>query len=257
MGKAVALGHFNYKSFDPVAFKKLAQLENGDLSWIVPKKFIAFSGPLSKRRNLSPGVYSLLPEEYVPIFKQLGVTCIVRFNNKCYDKTVFERGGIRHVDLFYEDGGNPTEAILQSFLKLCENETGAIAVHCKAGLGRTGTNIVAYMIKHYGYTVREATAWHRLCRPGAVVGPQQQFLQSIEQKLQQEGEQFRLVILFVLLLFALCLAFSFVVCCLLAGPSRNLAVLQVFHLAHLPSLVIVILSYPIRSHLPISCSIII
>lgn len=104
---------------------------------------------------------------------------------------MFERAGIKHVDLFYEDGGNPTEAILQSFLKLCENEGGAIAVHCKAGLGRTGTNIVAYMVKHYGYSCREAIAWHRLCRPGAVVGPQQQYLMSIEQKLVLEGEQYR------------------------------------------------------------------
>jgi len=195
MGKAVSLGHFTYRTFDPAKFKSMAQLENGDVSWIVPGKFIAFSGPLSKRRTLGQGLYSLLPAEYVPLFKQLGVSCVVRFNNKCYDKAVFERGGIKHVDLFYEDGGNPTEAILQAFLKLCETEPGAIAVHCKAGLGRTGTNIVAYMVKHYGYTVREAVAWHRICRPGAVVGPQQQFLLSLEQRLQLEGDQYRLVLL--------------------------------------------------------------
>ena len=93
--------------------------------------------------------------------KNLGVSCIVRFNSKCYDRNVFIANGIRHVDLFYEDGGNPTETILQAFLTLCENERGAIAVHCKAGLGRTGTNIAAYMIKHYGYTVKESIAWCR------------------------------------------------------------------------------------------------
>ena len=49
----------------------------------------------------------------------------------------------------------------QQFLQLCENEKGAIAVHCKAGLGRTGTNIAAYMMKHYGYSARETIAWCR------------------------------------------------------------------------------------------------
>ena len=65
------------------------------------------------------------------------------------------------MDLYYEDGGNPTEDILQAFLQLCENERAAIAVHCKAGLGRTGTNIAAYMMKHYAYTAKECMAWCR------------------------------------------------------------------------------------------------
>ena len=96
----------------------------------------------------------------------LGVTCIVRFNSKCYDRNIYLAAKIRHVDLYYEDGANPPESILQAFLQLCEGEKGVIAVHCKAGLGRTGTNIAAYMIKHYGYTAKESTAWCRVCRPG-------------------------------------------------------------------------------------------
>jgi hypothetical protein len=64
-------------------------------------------------------------------------------------------------------------------------------VHCKAGLGRTGTNIAAYMIKHYGYTVKESIAWCRVCRPGSVVGPQQQFLAQIEKRMQDEGARYR------------------------------------------------------------------
>ena len=83
----------------------------------------------------------------MPVFKQLGVTCVVRFNKKCYDRRKFVDAGIRHVDLYYEDGANPTEEIMQRFLQLCEAEPGAIAVHCKAGLGRTGTNIVACVFR--------------------------------------------------------------------------------------------------------------
>ena len=189
--RAVQQGHFDYKTFDLNKFVTLQQLHNGDCSWVVEGKLLAFSGPLSKRRELASGKFTLIPEDYVPLFKQLGVTCVVRFNNKCYDRAIFERNGIRHVDLFYEDGGNPTEEILQAFLRLCETQPGGIAVHCKAGLGRTGTNICAYMVKHLGYSVRESVAWHRICRPGAIVGPQQQFLCSIEDKLKSEGTTYR------------------------------------------------------------------
>ena len=46
-------------------------------------------------------------------------------------------------------------------------------------------------MKHYGYTAKESSAWCRVCRPGCVVGPQQQYLMSIEAKMFEEGEKFR------------------------------------------------------------------
>lgn len=98
---------------------------------------------------------------------------MVRFNKKIYDRKVLIEGGINHYDMYYEDGGNPTEEIAQRFLQVCESEKGAVAVHCKAGLGRTGTNIGNFMIKHYGYTADETIGWCRVCRPGSIVGPQQ------------------------------------------------------------------------------------
>ena len=36
---------------------------------------------------------------------------------------------------------NPSEPVLNKFIAKCEETEGAIAVHCKAGLGRTGTVI--------------------------------------------------------------------------------------------------------------------
>ncbi len=189
--KAASNGHFDYSTFDLEKFEFMAQLHNGDMSWIIPNKLLAFSGPLAKRKELASGKHTLTPEDYCAPFKELGVRCIVRFNSKCYDKRIFERSGFNHVDMFYEDGANPTDAILQQFLSLVETQSGGIAVHCKAGLGRTGTNICAYMIKHLGYSARESIAWHRICRPGAVVGPQQQYLCSMEDKLVMEGAQFK------------------------------------------------------------------
>lgn len=64
-------------------------------------------------------------------------------------------------------------------------------MHCKAGLGRTGTCIGAYLMKHYAFTAREAIGWMRVCRPGSVIGPQQQFLEEIQPRMWEEGDVFR------------------------------------------------------------------
>lgn len=55
-------------------------------------------------------------------------------------------------------------------LKMGSCMAGALAVHCKAGLGRTGVLICAYLIKHYGFSAEEAIGYIRVCRPGSVIG---------------------------------------------------------------------------------------
>lgn len=62
----------------------------------------------------------------------------------------------------------------------------------KAGLGRTGTLIGAYLMKHYSMTAKEAVAWLRICRPGSVTGAQQAFLEDQEGSLWRTGSEYRL-----------------------------------------------------------------
>ena len=75
--------------------------------------------------------------------------------------------------------------------QIVESEQGGLAVHCKAGLGRTGTLISLYLMKWYGVTTPEVISWLRLCRPGSVIGPQQNFLAEMESRMHAEGDRHR------------------------------------------------------------------
>ena len=90
-----------------------------------------------------------------------------------YDEEDFEEEGIRTYDMEYLDGSNPDDEVTQKFIQLCEREISrgnALAVHCRAGLGRTGTLIGLYMMYKFHCSARAAIGWLRLCRPGSVVG---------------------------------------------------------------------------------------
>lgn len=78
------------------------------------------------------------------------MTAVVRLNKKVYDARRFKQAGFRHYELYFPDGTCPTEPILRKFLEIAEQEPGALAIHCKAGLGRTGVLICSFLIKHFG-----------------------------------------------------------------------------------------------------------
>jgi len=69
-----------------------------------------------------------------------------------------------------------TNVLYCRFISKCEETAGGVAVHCKAGLGRTGTVIGCYIMKHHRFTAEEIIGWMRIVRPGSVIGPQQQFM---------------------------------------------------------------------------------
>ena len=190
--KARACNFFDFDAFDLNEYEHFEAVEHGDLNWLVYGRFFAFAGPHDAHRNPHTGYETLAPEDYVPYFKSRNVSLIVRLNKPYYDRQKFLKNGIDHVDMYYLDGSNPPIKILRKFLEVCEQTTGAIGVHCKAGLGRTGTCIGCYCMKHHKFTAAEIIAWFRICRPGSVIGPQQHFMQEMERVLWQEGEAFRL-----------------------------------------------------------------
>ncbi|XP_037049601.1 dual specificity protein phosphatase CDC14AB isoform X1 [Bradysia coprophila] len=188
--KGMKAGFFNFDDFDNKKYCYYEMVENGDLNWILPDKFLAFCGPHNEKKVKNGYIYHE-PEKYLDYFRLHNVTTVIRLNVKMYDAHRFVQHGFDHKELYFVDGTTPTDHILKQFLNICETTGGAVAVHCKAGLGRTGTLIGAYIMKHYKFSALEAIAWLRLCRPGSVIAHQQQWLEDKQMWLWDEGEQYR------------------------------------------------------------------
>jgi cell division cycle 14 len=189
--KARECNFFDFDHFNIEEYEYFEQVENGDLSWIAAGRFCAFAGPQERRMTSPEGYITLCPDDYVPHFRKWGVKLVVRLNKPYYSASKFVDAGIGHKHMYYLDGSNAPPEILDAFLAACEATDGGIAVHCKAGLGRTGTCIGAYMMKHYRFTAAETIGWLRLCRPGSVIGPQQQYLESLQARMWAEGDAYR------------------------------------------------------------------
>ncbi|XP_061094475.1 dual specificity protein phosphatase CDC14AB isoform X1 [Conger conger] len=184
--KALQHGFFDFESFDVDEYEHYERVENGDFNWVVPGKLLAFSGPHPKSK-IENGYPLHAPEAYFPYFRKHNVMTVVRLNKKIYDAKRFTDAGFDHYDLFFVDGSTPSDIITRRFLHICESTDAALAVHCKAGLGRTGTLIGCYLMKHYHFTAAETIAWIRICRPGSVIGPQQHFLEEKQASLWMQG----------------------------------------------------------------------
>ncbi|XP_059055803.1 uncharacterized protein LOC131849707 isoform X2 [Achroia grisella] len=184
--KARELGFFNFQDFNYEEYDRLDKIQGGDLNWIVPGKFLAFIGPV----DCSVSLYHP-PEMYIDYFLENKVKIVIRLNKRLYDSNIFSNVGITHYDLFFPDGSCPPRHILFKFLQISEGDDGAIAVHCKAGLGRTGSLIGCYLMKHYRMTSHEAIGWMRICRPGSVIGHQQSWLEELEPWLLKQGNIYR------------------------------------------------------------------
>jgi len=190
ISKAHKAGFFDFDDFDYDEYEHYEKVQNGDFNWLVPQKFLAFCGP-HPHSKIENGYPLHAPESYFAYFRLHYVTTIVRLNKKIYDAKRFTNAGFQHEDLFFIDGSTPTDAILEKFLEVAEGSSGAVAVHCKAGLGRTGSLIGCHIMKHWRWTALETIAWLRICRPGSIIGYQQEWLEEKQQEMWEQGDEMR------------------------------------------------------------------
>nr|XP_031862049.1 uncharacterized protein CI109_002462 [Kwoniella shandongensis]KAA5529121.1 hypothetical protein CI109_002462 [Kwoniella shandongensis] len=201
--KAMSYGLLDLSTFDVNVYQYFEAVDNGDLN--ILGSFIPFASPIentwmkaarkghksatSPRGTITTHTASSIEKArdvshaltcVLKVFENEKVGLVVRLNDELYDRRHFLDMGIDHVEMYFDDGSNPSDEIVREFIRLAEETIEGkgqkVAVHCKAGLGRTGVLIGAYLIYKYQFTAQEAIGYMRIVRPGMVVGPQQQYM---------------------------------------------------------------------------------
>lgn len=195
--KAKEEGICGLKEFSLDEYEKYERVDMGDFNWISPN-FLAFASPQHQPTNIiqpTDPMYAQIPRSLSALsrdkslptafknvlshFSERGIGLVVRLNSELYSPSYFTALGIKHLDMIFDDGTCPTLSLVRKFVNLAHSTIDkgrGIAVHCKAGLGRTGCLIGAYLIYRHGFTANEIIAFMRFMRPGMVVGPQQHWL---------------------------------------------------------------------------------
>ena len=157
--KAMQNGLCDMNEFSVEEYEYYEKVENGDWNWLTPN-FIAFASPVDphwiKRQKeeeensapRAPGSISRtsssssnlalqrkLPTPYLnclDYFEKRNIKLVVRLNTKLYDRNTFLDRGIDHMELYFDDGTNPTDEIVRAFLDAADpivESGGVVAVH--------------------------------------------------------------------------------------------------------------------------------
>jgi len=164
-------GLCDMNEFSVEDYEYYEKVENGDWNWITPN-FIAFASPVDAtwikkekekekeclkplpagasgvpqtRAGSAPSSMSSsnlalqrkLPAPFLnclDYFEKRNIKLVVRLNTELYDRSTFLDHGIDHMELYFDDGTNPTDEIVRTFIEVADRIIeggGVVAVHVR------------------------------------------------------------------------------------------------------------------------------
>jgi len=164
-------------------YPQMSEAPKSDLLWwVIPGVLAGMPMPFihpERRMNGEGGLEAF--EDELKELDRAGVRAVVSLLNIPTDATVYESAGFAFLCLPVPDGHAPTIEQASQFVQFVAEQRAArrpVAVHCEAGLGRTGTMLAVYLISQ-GESAEAAISRVRAVERNAVETPCQiQFLEE-------------------------------------------------------------------------------
>jgi atypical dual specificity phosphatase len=151
----------------------------GGFNWIVPGKLAGCS---------APGV-SVPIDQDLGSLARIGITQLVTLTETDLDQEALRRHRLTNIHLSVFPREAPSIGQTHMLLVRMQKSIEAgevLAVHCKAGLGRAGVILAAWLIKEGGLSAETSMARLRLIEPGFIQSKEQEdFLHRYEADLTQ------------------------------------------------------------------------
>ena len=164
-----------------------------NFSWLVPEQLAGAGQPGSGGAWAGPQVEALVAD--LERLRRDRIGAIVSLTEGALDTDVVDSFGIRYLHLPVGDMMAPSFEEMDRFLLFargCSKDQLPLLVHCRAGMGRTGTMLAVYLVGQEMMQPSEAVAQVRRVRPGSIETADQEaavhlFAQHHDQKAVHQG----------------------------------------------------------------------